>query len=227
MPTVPHKICPLCKHAHDMPGIYCSRSCANTRVHTNATRIAIAATLKGKVNAMKGQEFPYTRISQCTICGKFFGCMKNKRVPSTCSPECKQLSLSRAGKKSAASRITRSVDEIALYNLCASHFTHVTHNEPIFNGWDADIIIHDVNIAILWNGPWHYQHMVGLKHSLDQVRNRDRIKLQEIAKLGWTALVFEDRSWSVQDAFNHIVDLVAAVGIEPTFEEAYETSELP
>ena len=29
----------------------------------------------------------------------------------------------------------------------------------IFNGWDADIILTDLKIAILWNGKWHYEKL--------------------------------------------------------------------
>lgn len=38
----------------------------------------------------------------------------------------------------------------------------------MFNGWDADIIIEDLKIAILWNGKWHYEKITE-KHSVSQV----------------------------------------------------------
>ena len=34
---------------------------------------------------------------------------------------------------------------------------NVKHNEAIFNGWDADVIIEDIKLAVLWNGKWHYE----------------------------------------------------------------------
>lgn len=64
----------------------------------------------------------------------------------------KKLSL--AGRKSAElqSEVRRSKGEIEFCNLCESTFNNVEHNVPIFNGWDADIIVHDIKYAILWNG---------------------------------------------------------------------------
>ena len=29
----------------------------------------------------------------------------------------------------------------------------------MFNGWDADIILPDYKIAILYNGKWHYEEI--------------------------------------------------------------------
>ena len=111
----------------------------------------------------------------------------------------------RAGKNSAAIQKTRSKDEIELYNFCKEHFESVRHNEQITNGWDADIIIDDNKTVILWNGPWHYRDMPGLKHSLKQVQNRDRIKIKELTSAGWNVLVFEDREYTPKTAFNELI----------------------
>lgn len=211
-PTTSNKICPKCHMEHNKSGTYCSRSCANARRHKNETKIAISNALRGKASVRKGSEFPYTRVTRCKVCGKFFECRKNKRIPSTCSDKCKLVALSIAGRKAASMKIVRSADEIRLYDLCVGRYGLVTHNDPMFNGWDADILIHDLQIAILWNGPWHYQTMPGLTHSLSQVRNRDRIKVAEIEKMGWTALIFEDRAWSVQSAFDEILRLESTIG---------------
>lgn len=44
-------------------------------------------------------------------------------------------------------------------SICKKYFHNVTHNDPIFDGWDADILLHDHKIAICWNGDWHYKNM--------------------------------------------------------------------
>jgi hypothetical protein len=67
----------------------------------------------------------------------------------------------------------------------------VLSNEPIFNGWDADIIIEDYKIAVLWNGKWHYEKITK-KHSVAQVQNRDKIKIKEIIKTGYTPYIIKD-----------------------------------
>ena len=78
-------------------------------------------------------------------------------------------------------------------------------NEKIIDGWDADIVIHDTKTAILWNGPWHYQEMNFGNHSLKQIQNRDRIKIKEFTNAGWKVLIFEDRYFTPQTAFNSLI----------------------
>ena len=46
-------------------------------------------------------------------------------------------------------------------------------------------------MAVLWNGKWHYQKITK-KHSLKQVQNRDKIKLKEIVKAGFTPYIIKD-----------------------------------
>lgn len=67
----------------------------------------------------------------------------------------------------------------------------VLHNAPIFNGWDADIILLDYKIAILWNGPWHYRQIIETQ-SLAQVQTRDKIKYNEIIAAGFTPYIIKD-----------------------------------
>lgn len=76
-------------------------------------------------------------------------------------------------------------------NYVKSKFKDVTTNDPIFNGWDADIIIKDIKVAILWNGVWHYKK-VTKDHSVSQVQNRDKIKINEIKKYGYTPYIIRD-----------------------------------
>ena len=61
----------------------------------------------------------------------------------------------------------------------------------MFNGWDADIIIPALKLAILWNGIWHYAK-VKRNHSILQVQTRDKIKLNEIIKCGYNFIVVKD-----------------------------------
>lgn len=101
--------------------------------------------------------------------------------------------LSAAGKKGLSSQINirRSKAEILFCSLCEDYFNKVTHNEPIFNDWDADVLIWDKKIAVLWNGKWHYEKITR-KHSVKQVQNRDKIKCKEIEKAGWKVYIIKD-----------------------------------
>lgn len=64
-------------------------------------------------------------------------------------------------------------------------------NEPLFNGWDADVILLDQKIAVMWNGKWHYEKLTE-KHSVLQVQTRDAIKASEIEKAGFRLYVIKD-----------------------------------
>ncbi len=78
---------------------------------------------------------------------------------------------------------------------------------PLVNGWDADIIIDDIKTAVLWNGPWHYQEMKGIKnHSLRQVQTRDKIKIDQLSSSGWNVMIFEDRHYTPETAFQDILN---------------------
>lgn len=101
--------------------------------------------------------------------------------------------MSIAGRKSVSIQgdARRSKNEIEFYKLCKAKFVNVDSNEPIFNGWDADIIIHDYKVAVLWNGPWHYKEIYK-NTSLAQIQNRDRIKVSEIKKMGYIPYIIKD-----------------------------------
>jgi hypothetical protein len=156
---------------------------------------------------------PYTKIEFCTCkyCNKKFVRKQEKGISRTwCSDECKKLGRSLIARNNPGLGTKRSKQEIELYNLCKDHFgeTAVTNNEKIFNGWDADILIYDHRIAILWNGPWHYKEMGFSNHSLKQVQNRDIIKIKEIYAMGWTPIVFEDRYYTPKSAFTNLLSLL-------------------
>lgn len=192
--TKQKKICKKCGNTHAKSGVFCSHSCANSKKQT------AEANKKRSVSLLNIQRPAYTKISKCVICSKYFEGKKK-----ICSPTCKSVLYSNASRKSDMYHIRRSKDEIALFELCNKYYTTVTANEKLFNGWDADILIHDIRVAILWNGPWHYKTMPKLKHSLLQVQNRDKIKINEIKKAGWTAIVYEDRYYTPMEAFNDLM----------------------
>jgi hypothetical protein len=43
----------------------------------------------------------------------------------------------------------------------------------------------------MWNGVWHYKKITE-KHSVEQVQNRDRIKIKEIKKCGYEPYIIKD-----------------------------------
>lgn len=138
-----------------------------------------------------------TKICEgCKIEFSLTGINKERRF---CSKECYNSSsqLKEIGRKFGLSSSQkqkenrRSKNEIYFYELCKSHFISVKSNESIFNGWDADVIIEDIKVAVLWNGKWHYEKITK-NHSIEQVQNRDKIKVNEIIKCGYLPYVIKD-----------------------------------
>lgn len=180
---------------------HCSVSCANSHIISNEIKQKISEAL------IKNNEIQ--RI--CKVCNKVYIANTDEFPGSTtfvCSDECKTYmkthrkeflskeslqKLSLAGLKSCSIQAEnrRSKNEIYFCNLCEKYFNNVLHNKPIFNGWDADIIIEDIKFAVLWNGKWHYEKIKN-NHSVKQVQNRDNIKINEILKCGYEPYIIKD-----------------------------------
>lgn len=58
-------------------------------------------------------------------------------------------------------------------------------------------------------------------HSLLQVQTRDRIKRRLFRSLGWKVIIFEDRYFSPETAFEVIRNVVGQAGNAPT-SDSYE-----
>jgi hypothetical protein len=132
-----------------------------------------------------------TKRISCIICNNNF---VGKIGKTCCSEACSKIRRSVLGRKSAELQreTRRSKNEIAFANLCKTAFQNVQTNERIFNGWDADVILPNEKIAVLWNGNWHFKKITQL-HSVQQVINREKIKIDEIRKMGYTPYIVEDR----------------------------------
>jgi hypothetical protein len=99
---------------------------------------------------------------------------------------------SKGGKLSTSN--SRSLNEIYFADLCIDHFgiDNVLVNKPMFDGFDADVILHNHNVAIEWNGKWHYEKIKD-GHNLKQVQSRDKVKKSIIEKkYGFDLYVIKD-----------------------------------
>jgi hypothetical protein len=203
---------------------HCSRACSNSRQWNEEDKLKKSIAAKKHGNKTKNKKIIHKKPKKkvevnCIGCNKslhvslstyqkrkikIFSC-KEDSCKSTCMKEVSRES----GKRSANKRHKRSKQEIELYNLLELNFSNIGNNEPIANGWDADILLHDHKIAILWNGPWHYREMGFSNHSLKQVVNRDCIKIQEFESIGWNVLIYEDRHWTPIEA---MIDVLLIIG---------------
>lgn len=104
----------------------------------------------------------------------------------------------------------RSKNEILFYQMCTEHFEDVRHNEALFDGWDADVLLMNEKVAVLWNGKWHYEKLTK-NHSVQQVQKRDQIKIKKITEAGWMPYVIKDmgryNGAFVQEEFERFLEL--------------------
>ena len=196
---------------------YCSTKCSHSRIMTDSRKIKISNSLHTSVHEKVycvccGKPISYKNVtSYCIDCIRAHYKEFRKQFPLSDEVKAK---LSAAGRKGMATQaeIRRSKNEIAFCNLCEQYFSNVEHNVPIFNGWDADVIIHDIKYAVLWNGKWHYEKITA-DHSVEQVQNRDRIKINEIIKCGYTPYIIKDvgkhKDSFVREEFDKFIKLVS------------------
>ena len=165
---------------------FCSQRCAaifnnalrnSTRIYKPRKYYPYKPKLKNKI----------ARVKECLMCKNELSITGDAKY---CLP-CRQIAFQRGGLKSveSQSQIRRSKNEILFAEICSKQFKLKT-NYPLFNGWDADIILTDYKIAILWNGKWHYEQ-IG-RSSLSQIQNRDSIKIREILKMGYYPYIVKD-----------------------------------
>lgn len=165
---------------------YCSLACRNSRTRSNHVKNKIRASV---LSTLQKQETTI-EYGMCGECSEPFVIRPNRTT--FCSRVCASRNSGRlGGLKSATRRVVRSKNEIMFYEMCSDVFSDVTHNDPIFDGWDADVIIHDMKLAILWNGKWHYEQITK-EHSLKQVQNRDKIKIKKIIECGYIPYIIKD-----------------------------------
>lgn len=173
-------------------GRFCSQACANTRIISTNTKNKISDSLKlHKTYNINNHQNYYDNPRRCSVCGNIL--TYSQRFRSTCSSQCFHIRQQQAGLNSCKvqAETRRSRNEIYFYELCKNHFKNVENNKQLFNGWDADIIIHDIKVAVLWNGIWHYKK-VKKQQSLDQIQTRDKIKLDNIIKYGYKPYIIKD-----------------------------------
>ena len=179
---------------------FCSQSCAAR--YNNIKRGPKTEEQKKKISQSlrvtldkKGVPRP-PQQSFCEACGHPVG-KKNATYCKSCSPRFRSISeetrqkLSEAGRKGASSlrNTRRSNNERYFAELIHQKYNDSIENVAMFDGWDADIIIPSLKIAILWNGRWHYENIMG---DLKQIQNRDKIKYGKIVAFGYMPYIITD-----------------------------------
>ena len=175
-----------------LTSIFCTRLCKDSFPRSEESKQKTSNALK------------QTIIKICGFCQKEF--ISKKSCTKFCSKDCfceykktdeYKEKIRKGGKKggkiSATSQQRRSKNEVCFAELCEDYFgkENVVCNVPMFNGWDADVIILNKKIAVLWNGIFHYKQIMK-SQSLRQVQARDKIKWDVIIKNGYTPYEIKD-----------------------------------
>jgi hypothetical protein len=225
MPSKNPRVCEGCGADFLGPNIqkFCSRNCAKISLQ-NRRKI-----LQCRVCSVAVECHAHAAYATCVCCKE----KKQQQLNDTTKPcelckkensvkryshfckDCLKLKQHEFGAKSAAVQAEkrRSSNEILFADMCKEKFDSVMCNEPIFEKWDADVLLHEQKIAVLWNGPWHHRKL-RQKHSVEQVKTRDKLKLKAIKRCGWTPYVIDDFLGKKNDAkfvqheFEKFVDFV-------------------
>lgn len=187
---------------------FCSKKCSAE--YNNPRRGKMSEKTKNKIRMtlLNDPSLTHKKLRKCIICGKEYYYKKGINTKKICSVECRKEyeknrkqyitvdSLKRISEKARKSiqkqgDARRSKNEMLFCRLCEERFANVKHNATMFNGWDADVILTDYKVAVLWNGAWHYKQ-ISKKTSLKQIQNRDRIKISEIKKYGYVPYIIKD-----------------------------------
>ena len=184
---------PTCEHCgsvHDgtfATGRFCRVQCS--RAYATAKRRSEINAKVSKTNKAK-----HARHIQCAGCGVTFRAprKRSKFCSRACTPQRNKGSEAYAamGRAGASALGKRSKGEILFYDLCADRGWSLTHNDPAFEGYDADILIHDHKIAIHYDGPCH-RRVIFRGQSLAQIQTRDRRKRAIIERHGWRNFTIE------------------------------------
>lgn len=173
---------------------YCDYKCARKQmsIEQKKKQSIIPKVLKTKKRYHSSSNRSIAKTLQCIVCKKEFQHWKYSRK-TCCSKQCSYEMFRNGGRNSSTKQKTyrRSKNEKMFAKLCQDKFGSVLENIQMFRGWDADIIIPDLKIAVLWNGVWHYKQITK-KHSVKQVQTRDNIKIENIKSCGYIPYIVKD-----------------------------------
>lgn len=210
------KVCLWCKNefessTHSHSKNCCSKLCSSKYSKSFCDPNSTSISVKRWWNSEGFKNFKY-KIKHCVVCGKM---LPKKCYTKCCGEVCSKHQISLGARHSIEKQKEnrRSKNEIYFSKLCNDRFEDVKTNEPMFNGWDADVILPNEKIAVLWNGNWHYKKLTK-KHSVRQVKNRDKIKIDEIIKSGYTPYIIKDMgSYDeefVKSEFSKLINFITA-----------------
>jgi hypothetical protein len=165
----------------------------------------------------KGLSQALTRIiTKCSSCSKTLevqrhALKKSKSGRSFCDKSCAASFNNQLKRKSR-----RSKCEIMLYEMLKNRFPNVAMmagDKTMLNGYEVDIAIPSLNLAIEWNGIVHFLPIYG-KDKLHRVQTNDQKKLSLAAEKGIELIVIPDlvsTPQRVKEAFIQIAKHIESI----------------
>lgn len=192
-----NKTCPICEtnfttKSGSRETTYCSHKCGNIHVANVIDKEAKNAKLR-----ILCPKKPLAE-KMCKHCSSLYYIENYIKNSKYCSHSCagKSIGFKEGHKikspKTGRAPVSRSKNEIVFADFCIAEYENVICNAKIFSGWDADVILLDQKIAVLWNGVWHYKENIRPGHSLAQVQSRDAIKLHKIEEMKFLPYIIKD-----------------------------------
>ena len=200
------KICPKCKTSHTKSGTFCCRKCANSRVWTSEVNKKRSNTAKkslkvrAAVKKMSDAYFTYIEKGgtvgrkhikrkkiKCPTCGTIF-VKPDTSKQIFCTKSCRAKAINRTcftGK--------RSQPEKYLEQALSKKFPHLVihyNDREILNGLELDVYIPSINVAIEWNGIFHYLDI--REGHLEKQIKKDALKKELCNEKGIKLIVVKD-----------------------------------
>lgn len=186
--VVDMKVCEFCNAEHNGlfgSGRFCKKACS-AAFSTKYNKEIRAAKISAKHVPIVYEDVV------CKICRTvetFRKCL-NRQVCSNKACFSKALSIAGGNGSRRRTNHKRSLNEILFSEYCQQHFKNILLNARIFDGWDADVVVEDLKVAVHWNGAWHYS-VIG-NNSLEEIQSRDALKMEAISKCGYIPYVVKD-----------------------------------
>ena len=132
----------------------------------------------------------------------------NKTKHSFCNKSCAATYNNKLKRKSRRSKI-----EAKFYNLLVKEFPDLdilANDKIMLNGYEVDVAIPELKLAIEWNGIVHFKPIYG-QTKLDKIQTRDADKLKIATNKNINLIVIPDlvsNDKILQQAFNDVKDII-------------------
>lgn len=217
------KKCLQCQGEAFFPNKFCSQSCAAT--YNNQRKIKKIKPSK-KNNPQIQRD---VKCCQCKLPITRSSKNKTKHDKEFCSKSCRMKYFNIHFKINSGSSINKSFPEEYLSDKISSQFTslEIQKNNRIFLkcGYEIDILMPSINLAIEVNGPVHYMPIFG-EDKLNLTQYKDAVKYAELNSRGVSFLIV-DVSMSISKKRMAIyLDNILKDQIYPLIEEKLRKQDL-